>query len=133
VPEQDDPPTVRNPAPDEERVSTAALVAAMELIRGMSGNPAATRASSWSTRFGRRRSAPRSSPGRSRFSSTGFSRCSTTHHDRRLSGRRLRRLELVPEVMVTRMHGTMGAAAVGKSPLRWREQFGPLVPAEALA
>jgi hypothetical protein len=47
--------------------------------------------------------------------------------------RRLRRLQLVPEPMVTRMHGAMGAAAAGPSPLGWREQFGPMPPAEALA
>jgi hypothetical protein len=47
--------------------------------------------------------------------------------------RRLRRLKLVPEPMVTRMHGAMGAAAAGQSPLNWREQFGPMQPAEALA
>jgi hypothetical protein len=43
------------------------------------------------------------------------------------------RLRLVPEVMVARMHGAMRAASAGQSPLRWREQFGPLPPAEALA
>lgn len=47
--------------------------------------------------------------------------------------RRLRRLQLVPEVLVARMHGAMGAAAVGRSPLGWRERFGPIQPAEALA
>jgi hypothetical protein len=47
--------------------------------------------------------------------------------------RRLRRLRLVPEVMLTRMHGAMRAASAGQSPLRWREQFGPMPPAEALA
>jgi hypothetical protein len=35
-------PAMRSAGPDEERVSTAALLAAMELIRGMSDNPAAT-------------------------------------------------------------------------------------------
>jgi hypothetical protein len=47
--------------------------------------------------------------------------------------RRLRRLKLVSEVMITRMHGAMGAATAGQSPLRWREQFGPMPPGEALA
>jgi hypothetical protein len=47
--------------------------------------------------------------------------------------RRLRRLKLVPEVMVTQMHGAMRASSAGQSPLRWREQFGPMPPAEALA
>ncbi len=47
--------------------------------------------------------------------------------------RRLRRLQLVPEPMVTRMHGAMRAAAAGQSPLNWRERFGPMRPAEALA
>ena len=47
--------------------------------------------------------------------------------------RRLRRLQLVPEVLVTRMHGAMGAAPAGQSPLGWRERFGPMPPAEALA
>ena len=35
--------------------------------------------------------------------------------------------------MVTRMHGAMRAAAAGPSPLGWRERFGPIPPAEALA
>ena len=47
--------------------------------------------------------------------------------------RRLRRLQLVPEPMVTRMCGAMGAAAAGRSPLGWRERFGPMPPGEALA
>jgi hypothetical protein len=47
--------------------------------------------------------------------------------------RRLRRLQLVPEVMVTRMQGAMGAAAAGQSPLGWRGRFGPIPAAEALA
>jgi hypothetical protein len=46
---------------------------------------------------------------------------------------RLRRLQLVPEVMVTRMCGAMGAAAAGQSPLGWRERFGPMPPGEGLA
>jgi len=46
---------------------------------------------------------------------------------------RLRRLQLAPEVLVTRMHGAMGAAPAGQSPLGWRERFGPMPPAEALA
>ena len=45
--------------------------------------------------------------------------------------RRLRRLQLVPEVMVTRMCGAMAAA--GRSPLAWRERFGPMPAGEALA
>jgi hypothetical protein len=36
-------------------------------------------------------------------------------------------------MMVARMHGAMRAATAGQSPLRWREQFGPMPPAEALA
>jgi len=47
--------------------------------------------------------------------------------------RRLRRLQLVPEVMVTRMCGAMGAAAAGQSPLGWRVRFGPMPAATALA
>ena len=47
--------------------------------------------------------------------------------------RRLQRLQLVPEVMVTRMQGAMGAAAAGQSPLGWRGRFGPIPAAEALA
>ena len=35
--------------------------------------------------------------------------------------------------MVTRMHGAMRAAAAGPSPMSWRERFGPIPPAEALA
>jgi hypothetical protein len=31
------------------------------------------------------------------------------------------------------MRGAMRAAAAGQSPLRWRERFGPMAPAEALA
>jgi hypothetical protein len=47
--------------------------------------------------------------------------------------RRLRRLQLVPEPMVTRVQGAMGAAAAGLSPLGWRERFGPMPAGEALA
>ncbi len=47
--------------------------------------------------------------------------------------RRLRRLQLAPEPMVGRMRWAMRAAAAGQSPLGWREQFGPMLPAEALA
>jgi hypothetical protein len=47
--------------------------------------------------------------------------------------RRLRRLRLVPEPMVTRMCGAMGAAAAGQSPLGWRERFGLMPAGEALA
>jgi hypothetical protein len=31
------------------------------------------------------------------------------------------------------MYGAMRAAAAGQSPLGWREQFGPMPPAEGLA
>jgi hypothetical protein len=44
--EENGQPAVRNAGSDEEWVSTAALLAAMELIRGMSDNPAATRPTS---------------------------------------------------------------------------------------
>jgi len=47
--------------------------------------------------------------------------------------RRLRRLQLVPEPMVTRMCGAMGAAAAGQSPLGWCVRFGPMPAAKALA
>jgi hypothetical protein len=47
--------------------------------------------------------------------------------------RRLRRLQLVPEVLVTRRCGAMAAAAAGQSPLGWRERFGPMPAGEALA
>jgi hypothetical protein len=40
---------------------------------------------------------------------------------------------LFPEVVVTRMHGVMGAATAGLSPLGWREQFGPMPAAEGIA
>ena len=39
----------------------------------------------------------------------------------------------MPEPMVTRMCGAMGAAAAGLSPLGWRERFGPMPAGEALA
>jgi hypothetical protein len=47
--------------------------------------------------------------------------------------RRLRRLQLVPEPRSPEWDGAMGAAAAGPSPLGWRERFGPMAPAEALA
>jgi hypothetical protein len=65
-------------AGSDERVSTAALVAAMELIRGMSENPAATQPTSCWTTSSRQRSALRSSRRRSRPFSLGFCRCSAT-------------------------------------------------------
>jgi hypothetical protein len=78
MPEQNGPPAEGNPAPDEEQVSTAALVAAMELVRGMSGNPAATPGDQLMDDIEEGKSAPRSSPGRSRSFCTGSCRCSTT-------------------------------------------------------
>ena len=47
--------------------------------------------------------------------------------------RRLRRLQLVHEELVTRMHSAMRVAAAGQSPLGWRERFGPMPAGEALA
>jgi hypothetical protein len=136
MPEQHDPPTVGNPASDEERVSTVALLAAMEFIRGMSDNPAATPGEQLMDEIRQAEIRPEELTQAFATLLYGFLQVFKTDDVAMIVGsvtRRLRRLKLVPETMVTRMHGAMGAAAAGQSPLRWREQFGPMAPAEALA
>ena len=127
-------PAVGNVGSAEERVSTAALLAAMELIRGMSENPAATPADQLLDDL--QQAAIRPEELTQAFATLlyGFLQVFNDADVDMIVGsvtRRLRRLQLVPEVMVTRMHGAMGAAAAGQSPLGWREQFGPMPAAEA--
>ena len=121
---------------DEERVSPAALLAAMELIRGMSDNPAATPGDQLMDEIREAEIRPEELTQAFAALLYGFLQVFKADDVPMIVGsvtRRLRRLRLVPEVMVTRMHRGMGAAAAGQSPLRWREQFGPIPPAEALA
>ena len=129
-------PAVGNVGSAEERVSTAALLATMELIRGMSDNPAATPADQLLDDL------QQAEIGHEELTQAfatllfGFLQLFSDADVDMIVGsvtRRLRRLQLVPEVMVTRMHGAMGAAAAGQSPLGWRERFGPMPPGEVLA
>jgi hypothetical protein len=120
----------------EERVSTAALLAAMELIRGMSENPAATPADQLLDDIGQAGIGPEELTEAFATLLYGFLQVFNDADVDMIVGsvtRRLRRLQLVPEVMVTRMCGAMAAAAAGLSPLGWRERFGPMPPGEALA
>jgi hypothetical protein len=121
---------------DEERISPAALLAAMELIRGMSDNPAATPGDQLMDEIREAEIRPEELTQAFATLLYGFLHVFNDEDADMIVGsvtRRLRRLKLVPEVMITRMHGAMGAATAGQSPLRWREQFGPMPPAEALA
>ena len=134
MPGENGQPAVGNPS--EERVSTAALLAAMELIRGMSDNPAATPGEQLLDDIRQAEIRPEELTRAFATLLYGFLHVFNDADVDMVVGsvtRRLRRLQLVPEVMVTRMHGVMLAAAAGQSPLRWREQFGPMPPAEALA
>ena len=129
-------PTVGNAGSDEEPVSTAALVAAMELIGGMSDHPAATPADQLLDDIQQAAIHPEELTQAFAALLYGFLHLFNDADVDMIVGsvtRRLRRLQLVPEPMVTRMHGAMGAAAAGQSPLGWRERFGPVRPAEALA
>jgi hypothetical protein len=130
-------PAVRKAGSDEERVSTAALLAAMELIRGMSDNPTATTPPD-QLMDDIQGAQVRPEELTQAFATLlyGFLHLFNDADLDMIVGsvtRRLRRLQLVPEVMVTRMRGAMRAASAEQSPLRWREQFGPMPPAEALA
>jgi hypothetical protein len=129
-------PTVGNAGSDEEPVSTAALLAAMELIRGMSDNPAATPAGQLLDDLQQAGIRPEELTRAFATLLYGFLQVFNDADVDMIVGSvtgRLRRLQLVPEPMVTRMDGAMRAAAAGPSPLGWREQFGPMRPAEALA
>jgi hypothetical protein len=129
-------PAVGNAGSDEERISTAALLAAMELIRGMSDNPAATPGDQLMDDIQQKQIRPEELTQAFATLLYGFLHVFNDADVDMIVGsvtRRLRRLRLVPEVMVTRMHGAMRAATAGQSPLRWREQFGTMPPAEALA
>jgi hypothetical protein len=121
---------------DEERVSPAALLAAMELIRGMSDNLAATPGDQLMDEIREAEVRPEELTQAFATLLYGFLQVFNDEDADMILGsvtRWLRRLKLVSEVMITRMHGAMGAATAGQSPLRWREQFGPMPPAEALA
>jgi hypothetical protein len=134
--EQNHPPTLGHAAPDEERTSTTALLAAMEFIRGMSDNPAATPGDQLMEYIQQVDLRPEELTQAFATLLYGFLHMFKADDANMIVDsvtRRLRRLKLVPEVMVARMHGAMRAAAAGQSPLRWREQFGPMAPTEALA
>jgi hypothetical protein len=129
-------PGVGNAGSGEERVSAAALLAAMELICGMSDHPAATPADQLLDDIQHTAIGPEELTRAFGILLYGFLQVFNDADVDMIVGsvtRRLRRLQLVPEPMVTRMHGAMGAAAAGQSPLGWRERFGPMRPAEALA
>lgn len=129
-------PAVGNAGSDEVRVSTAALLAAMELIRGMSDHPAATPGDQLLDDIQQAEIRPEELTQAFATLLYGFLQVFNDADLNMIVGsvtRRLRRLQLVPEVMVTRMHGAMRAATAGQSPLRWREQFGPMQSTEALA
>jgi hypothetical protein len=129
-------PAVGNAGSDDERVSTVALLAAMELIRGMSDNPAATPADQLLDDIGQAAIGPEELTHAFATLLFGFLQVFSDADVDMIVGsvtRRLRQLQLVPEEMVTRMHGAMGAAAAGLPPLGWRERFGPMPPAEGLA
>ncbi len=129
-------PTVRNAGPDAERVSTAVLLAAMELIRGMSDNPAATPGDQLMDNLQQAQIRPEELTKAFATLLYGFLQVFNDADVEMVVGsvtRRLRRLQLVPEPMVGRMHGAMRAAAAGQPPLGWRERFGPMPAAEALA
>jgi hypothetical protein len=134
MPGENGQPTAGNP--DGERVSTAALLAAMELIRGMNDNPAATPGDQLVDDIRQAEIRPEELTQAFATLLYGFLHVFNDADVDLIVGsvtRRLRRLQLVPEVMVTRMRGAMRAAAAGQSPLRWRERFGPIAPGEALA
>jgi hypothetical protein len=134
MPGENGQPAVGNP--NEERVSTAALLAAMELIRGMSDNPAATPGEQLMDDIQQAEIHPEELTQAFATLLYGFLHVfNDADVDLIVASvtRRLRRLQLVPEVMVTRMRDAMRAAAAGQSPLRWRERFGPMPPTEALA
>jgi hypothetical protein len=129
-------PAVGNAGSEEERVSTAALLAAMELIRGMSDHPAATPADRLLDDIQRAQIRPEELTQAFATLLFGFLQVFNDADLDLVVGsvtRRLRRLQLVPKPMVTRMHGALRAAAAGQSPLGWRGRFGPMPPAEALA
>ena len=129
-------PAVGKVGSAEERVSTAALLAAMELIRGMSDNPAATPADQLLDDLEQAAIGPEELTQAFATLLFGFLQVFSDADVDMIVGsvtRRLQRLQLVPEVLVTRMHGAMGAAAAGQSPLGWRERFGPMPPGEVLA
>jgi hypothetical protein len=129
-------PAVGNAGSGEERVSTVALLAAMELICGMSDHPAATPGDQLLDDIQQAQIGPAELTRAFAILLYGSLHVFNDDDLDMIVGsvtRRLRRLQLVPEVLVTRMHGAMGAAAAGQSPLDWREQFGTMPPGEALA
>ena len=129
-------PGVGNVGSHEQRVSKAVLVAAMELIRGMSDNPAATPGDQLLDDIRQAEVRPAELTQAFAILLYGFLHVFNDADVDMIVGsvtRRLRRLQLVPEPMVTRMRGAMRAAAAGQSPLGWRERLGPMPAAEALA
>jgi hypothetical protein len=101
-------PAVGNDRSDEERVPTVALLAAMELIRGMSDNPAATPADQLLDDIQQAEIGPEELTRAFAMLLDGFLQvCNDADVDLVVGSvtRRLRRLQLVPEPMVTRLHG----------------------------
>ena len=125
------------PGPMTSGCPRSRCLAAMELIRGMSDNPAATPADQLLDDIGRQAAiGPAELTQAFATLLFGFLQVFSDADVDMIVGsvtRRLRRLQLVPEVMVTRMQGAMGAAAAALSRLGWREQFGPMPAAEGLA
>ena len=129
-------PAVRNVGSAAERVSTAALLAAMELLPRAERPPGRHPADQLLDDIGQAAIRPAELTRAFATLLYGFLQmCNDADVDVIVGSvtRRLRRLQLVPEVMVTRMCGAMDAAAAGQSPLDWREQVGPISPAEGLA
>ncbi len=136
MPGENGQPAVGSAGSGEELVSTAALLAAMELIRGMSDNPAAAPSEQLLENIQQAQIGPEELTRAFATLLDGFLQVFIDDELDMVVGsvtRRLRRLQLVPEVMVTRMYGAMRAASAGQSALGWREQSGPMSPAEALA
>jgi hypothetical protein len=78
LPRDNGQPAVGDAGSDEERVSTAALVAAMELLRGMSDHPAATPGDQLLDDIRQAAIGPEELTRRSRRSWMGSCTCSTT-------------------------------------------------------
>jgi hypothetical protein len=131
LPRDNGQPAVGDAGFDEERVSTAALVAAMELLCGMSDHPAATPGDQLLDDIRQAAIGPEELTQAFATLLYGFLHVFNDADLDMVVGsvtRRRRRLQLVPEPMASRMHGAMRATAAGRSPLGWREQMAPRPP-----
>jgi hypothetical protein len=129
LPRDNGQPAVGDAGSDEERVSTAALVAAMELLRGMSDHPAATPGDQLLDDIRQAAIGPEELTQAFATLLYGFLHVFNDADLEMVVGsvtRRLWRLQLVPEVMVTRMHGALRAVAAEQSPLAGASSFGPI-------